>query len=262
MLDPDPSGGTPIAATFEQRAAVPAGTGPYLLQDARIHDRAALVRLVEAIHADGGTYHRLHLTPDLCIEGDYDMRRYVDLYGIPDDLAGLKVLDVGTAAGYFALECARRGGEVVAIDVWDSTPVQAIARCADVPISYVTKSIYDLDRGFGEFDLVVCGSLLLHLPDLFGAVSALRRVCRGRLCVSTACPPDSGTSERPTCDFLGQRGEDGNYYSYWDVSAAALRRMLLLTGFARLDHERHFLLESNEGRHPFAVPHVVMTARV
>ena len=42
--------------------------------------------------------HQLNLTPDLRIEGDYDMRRFVDAYAIAD-LSGLKVLDVGTGAG-------------------------------------------------------------------------------------------------------------------------------------------------------------------
>jgi hypothetical protein len=81
----------------------------YLLSDDQIRDRTALAGVAEAFRADGGTYHELNLRPDLRIPGDYDMRPYVDAYRIPDDLTGMTVLDVGTSAGYFALECARRG---------------------------------------------------------------------------------------------------------------------------------------------------------
>jgi SAM-dependent methyltransferase len=211
-------------------------------------------------NSTGGSYHQLHLTPEFTIEGDYDMRRYVDHYAIPADLSGLRVLDVGTASGYFALECARRGGDVTAIDIWDSTPVAEITTCTDVAIAYVQKNIYDLDASFGAFDLVVCGSLLLHLPDPFGAVTALRRVCAGRLCISSSAPPGSETDERPLCEFVASKAEGGGYYSYWDVSAAALRRMLLTADFARVENEGHFVLISEPGRPPYHTLHAVMTA--
>jgi tRNA (mo5U34)-methyltransferase len=235
---------------------------PSLLAEEQIRDRPALEQLVQAIHDWGGTYHQLNLRPDLRVLGDYDMTRYVDAYEIPDDLTGLKVLDVGTAAGYFALECARRGGDVVAIDVWDSPPIAEIVKSADLRIRYEKKNVYDLDEAFGQFDVVVCGSLLLHLPDLVGAVRALRRVCRGRLHISSACPADIGPAERPLCEFLGAKGEDGDYYTYWLVGEEALRRLLLLAGFARVDRGRHFNLTSGEGRHPFATPHIALTAFV
>ena len=235
---------------------------PFLLTEEQIRDRAALSRLVLDINSNGGTYHELNLTPDLHIEGDYDMRRYVDVYAISENLSGLKVLDVGTAAGYFALECARRGADVMAIDIWDSPPVRDIARYAARRVTYVKKSLYELDASFGQFDIVICGSVLLHLPDLLGAIRALRTVCRGCLCISTACTADSGQSDRPTCDFIALKGEDGDYYTYWLVSEAALRRMLLIGGFVRVANESHFTLTTNEGRHQFSTPHVVMTGFV
>jgi 2-polyprenyl-3-methyl-5-hydroxy-6-metoxy-1,4-benzoquinol methylase len=232
------------------------------LSEEQIRDRLALRQLVDEIAADGGTYHQLNLRPDLSVLGDYDMRRYVDAFHIPDDLTGLTVLDVGTAAGYFALECARRGGDVIAMDLWETTPVGQITKSVDVRIRYVQKNIYDLDPSFGQFDLVICGSLLLHLPDVLGAVAALRKVCRGRLCVSTACPDDSGQSPRPICDFVAAQADDGNYYTYWLTSEAALRQMLLVAGFSRVANQDHFVLTSNEGRHPYATRHVVMSAFV
>ena len=40
-------------------------------------------------------------------------------------------------------------------------------------------SVYDLSpETVGEFDVVVCGSLLLHLRDPLRALNAIRSVCR------------------------------------------------------------------------------------
>ena len=41
-------------------------------------------------------------------------------------------------------------------------------------------SVYELDPGsIGTFDVVVCGSLLLHLRDPLRALEAIRAVCDG-----------------------------------------------------------------------------------
>ena len=250
------------SATSETSGSTPLELSPFLLAEHQIRDREALAQLVREIYADGGTYHQLNLRPDLSIVGEYDMRRYVGNYHLPEDLTGLRVLDVGTAAGYFALECARRGADVVAIDLIDAPPLAHIIRFVDVPIRYVKKSVYELDASFGQFDVVICGSLLLHVTDLFGAIRALRTVCRGRLCISTACTDDSGRNSRPMCDFIGGKGVDGQYYTYWLASEAVLQQMLLATGFARVANQGHFRLENNKGRQHFATPHVVMTAFV
>jgi tRNA (mo5U34)-methyltransferase len=234
----------------------------YLLSSAQIRDLDGLKRVVDAINKSGGTYHQLNLTEELRFDGEYDMRRYVGYYNLPADMSGLKVLDVGTASGYFALECARRGGNVVSIDIWDYSPLKDVIAHTDVSIKYVKKSIYDLDETFGQFDVVICGSLLLHLPDQYGAIVALRKVCCGSLYVSTSCPPDSGETSRPICDFVAVKGKEGDYYTFWQVSEEALRRMILTAGFAKVSNETHFSLDSESNYNDFATPHVVMTGSV
>lgn len=221
-----------------------------------------LRQLIEEANKAGGTYHQLNLGDGLVIQGDYDMTQYLHHYKLPENLKGKTVLDIGTASGYFAIECARRGGKVTAIDIWDNPLITGLTEVLDFDIHYVKKSIYELDAGFGQFDLIVCGSLLLHLPDQFGAIQKIRSVCKGQAIVSTACTPDSMTNPQPACEFIGQKASDGDYWFYWSLSAAALTRMFLAAGFSRVENQEHFTLNTQESRVQYATPHVVVTGVV
>jgi 2-polyprenyl-3-methyl-5-hydroxy-6-metoxy-1,4-benzoquinol methylase len=217
---------------------------------------------VDFVNRAGGSYHRLDLGDGRVIRGTYDMTRYIDQYGIPDDLRGQTVLDVGTASGYFALECAARGADVTAIDMWPSSWLDELFALSSGTVRYVQKDIYDLDGAFGSFDLVICGSLLLHLPDQVGAVRALRRVARGQAVIATSCIEGSESETRPYCEFLGERATEGDYWSYWSLNAAALVRMCSVAGFSELRQVNHFVLEAESGPSGFVVPHVVVSVGV
>src|SRR5438874_6582233 len=62
-------------------------------------------------------YQTQELAPGLVTPGMFDLRPYVDRYGIPADLSGIRALDVGTFEGFWAFELERRGAEVTALDV-------------------------------------------------------------------------------------------------------------------------------------------------
>jgi SAM-dependent methyltransferase len=227
-----------------------------------LKDQNRCAELVRQTNQTGGTYHQLDLGQGLIIEGDYDMTQYLQYYPIPEDLTGKRVLDVGTASGFFALEAAKRGAEVVAIDIWprDGALFPAIIEATGSSIQYIEKNIYDLTPEFGLFDLVICGSLLLHLPDQFGAIQRLKAVCRGQLIISNACTEDSQTNPHPVCNFLGLPGTDGDYWHYWSVSGVALKRMLLTAGFTNVTEPVHFTLGAVPSRKHFATPHVLLSA--
>jgi hypothetical protein len=88
--------------------------------------------------------------------------------------------------------------------------------------------------------LVISGSLIVHLPDPLGAIRRLRGVCGGRTVISTVCPENQ--TGAPICEFVGESQEGGAYWAYWNISAEALRRMLLAAGFDHVEHQDHFTL--------------------
>ncbi|MGH3470009.1 MAG: class I SAM-dependent methyltransferase, partial [Thermocrispum sp.] len=156
----------------------------------------------------------------------------------------------------------RRGGQVTAIDVRHDRLLPQLIAAFDLPIDFAVQDVHQITAAFGEFDLVVCGTLLLHLADPLGALRALRTVTAGRLVISTTATPDSDTSDVPDLQFFGERAADGDYWSYWGISATALRRMALAAGFARVDHVTHFDIEPEAGFSGAAGRQVVLSAYV
>ncbi|MDQ6797967.1 MAG: class I SAM-dependent methyltransferase [Actinomycetota bacterium] len=218
--------------------------------------------LVDDLNRAGLTYHQFDFGDGLVVKGIYDMAKFLAHYNLPDDMSGMEVLDVGTASGFFALECTARGAKVTALDIWDTPPLFSLAPLMGAEITYVKKDLYTLDESFGQFDLVVCGSVLMHLHDLFGAVNALRRVCRGRAIISTAVMAESPTEARPLCEFVAAKATDGgDYWAYWSVTASALSRICTTAGFTGVENLEHYTLEAEDGAgYEYGVPHVVLTA--
>lgn len=243
MLTPKPKS--------SESAAVP----PSVPTDPAVVDQ--IKALAEEANRAGGGYHVMRPLPGIVVKGEYDMTPLLPAYHLPADLTGKTVLDVGTASGFFAMECARRGAQVTAIDLvlWD-TYHWSIAELMQWDVQRIQKDIYDLDPTFGQFDLVICGSLLLHLPDPLGAIRHLRAVCRGRTIVSTSCPEQE--TDLPICEFTGELQEGGAYWAYWNIGAAALRRMLLAADFDHVEHQDHFTLTPvPDHPHTWSVYHAV-----
>lgn len=160
--------------------------------------------LREAVASVPIWYHTMELAPGVVSPGWFDLRPIVDLLPWPD-VRGKRCLDIGTYDGFLAFEMERRGAaEVIAIDIpdhrdWDWPPdVRAhggenLAKIAgpekgggfliakEALGSKVERrpiSVYDLTPSLmGTFDVVTCGSLLLHLRDPLRALEAIRSIC-------------------------------------------------------------------------------------
>ncbi|MGY6710474.1 MAG: magnesium protoporphyrin IX methyltransferase [Rhizobiaceae bacterium] len=108
--------------------------------------------------------------------GRADMRSAL-LSVLPDDLAGWRVLDAGCGAGAMSVELARRGADVVGIDVAPS--IVDFARQslpADIGPGSILFAAGDmLSADLGRFDAVVAMDSLIHYePET--ALAALEKL--------------------------------------------------------------------------------------
>jgi SAM-dependent methyltransferase len=131
-------------------------------------------------------YHALELAPGRVTEGLFDLRPYVDRYGLPERMDGLRALEVGTWDGFWAFEMERRGASLVASrprrrarpGLAAAAPAGAIrgrargarfALAREILGSQVDRrclSVYAARPDeLGSFDVVLCGSVLIHLRD-------------------------------------------------------------------------------------------------
>jgi tRNA (mo5U34)-methyltransferase len=201
-------------------------------------------------------YHTIEVAPGVVTPGWFDLRPILD--GLPwPDVRGKRCLDVGTYDGQLAFELERRGAaEVVATDIsdhelWDWPPRIRARGAAALRVmageqkgqgfeiarellgSSVERtfiSVYDLSpETVGEFDVVVCGSLLLHLRDPLRALESIRSVCREEFmsCEQVQLWASLLLRRRPVLVFDGL-----SELLQWSVpNAAAHRTMLEASGF-------------------------------
>lgn len=106
-----------------------------------------------------------------------DRMRATLLAALGDDLRGQRVLDAGCGTGALALEAARRGAEVLAIDLSPTLVQLARERAASDPAAarIQFRSGDMLDAALGTFDQVVAMDSIIHY-EADDAVRVLARL--------------------------------------------------------------------------------------
>jgi len=123
-----------------------------------------------------------------------DRMRETLLSWLPPDLSGARVLDAGCGTGAFAIEAARRGARVVAIDLSPSLVEIARRRVADLPDATVLLDRIDfrsgdmLDPALGRFDHAVAMDSLIHydMHDMVRCLGLLAATTQGSIVFSFA----------------------------------------------------------------------------
>jgi magnesium-protoporphyrin O-methyltransferase len=106
-----------------------------------------------------------------------DKMRATLLGYLPVDLRGHRLLDAGCGTGALAVEAAKRGADVVAIDL-SATLVQLASQRVphDLGAGRIEFRVSDmLDPALGQFDWVVAMDSLIHYeaPDMAGMIASL-----------------------------------------------------------------------------------------
>jgi tRNA (mo5U34)-methyltransferase len=225
-------------------------------------------------------YHRIDLGDGVVTPGQYDLTPMLPHYGLPDDMAGLSVLDIGPAHGFFAFEFERRGAVVTTAELpsWSEHDVgpslqSQFESFGDRPVAYhrgafgfaiearrsrvnrLFCNVYDLTpERVGMHDLVFCASVLLHLTDPLRALFAIRKVCKHQAIICTGIDIAAHAVTEPRALFVGQ--PDGQ--AFWLPTVVCLEQMVRAAGFPRHERVSTFHLKSLDGL--FNTPHGTVRA--
>jgi tRNA (mo5U34)-methyltransferase len=208
----------------------------------------------------------------------FDLRSEIDRYQLPERLDGMRVLDVGTWDGFWAFEMERRGAaEVVAIDLDDERDLDwpAARRPETFPdklrgdgfrlahevygskVKREVVSIYEaLPEQLGTFDLIFCGSVLIHLRDPMLALERMAGLCGGQLILAEE------HTRRPGMLLSGAGARfTGNspWSTWWIPTARTWLEMVECAGFDDVRKHGAFNMRFRGKRK--GVPHVVIHAR-
>lgn len=154
----------------------------------------------------GPWFHNIELAPGIATRGiapapgpqpaDHPLRRWqVYREVLPADMRGMRVLDLGSADGFFALEMARRGALVLAQDSWGAmiARLRFAAQAAGLQDRIWTR-VGELTaiRPGERYDAVLALGLLYHLRHPFHDLEIIARAT-DLLWLETTLHPGEGS---------------------------------------------------------------------
>jgi len=216
------------------------------------------IDLEQRVRELGPWFHNINLggvwtAPDHFL-GDYPASKFARFAdGLPRDLTGKSVLDIGCNAGFYSIEMKRRGAaRVLGIDSDDRYLAQA-EFASDVlgfgDIEFRKLDVYDVAAIGERFDLVIFMGVLYHLRHPLLALDLIREhvagdmllfqsMQRGSKQVVEVAPDYEFTQSDqffetgyPKLHFV-EREYCGDWTNWWVPNRACSEAMLRSAGFA------------------------------
>ena len=195
-------------------------------------DRANNRKLVET-----GWWHSIELGAGRVTPGVRSLAELRELYasfGLPPDLRGKRVLDIGCWDGFFSFEAERRGAAVVAIDCLRRANFFEARAALGSRVEFHEMSVYELSRDrLGVFDVVLMLGVLYHLQHPLLALQKVCEVTRDIAVIESHVIDSFVSVPYPVMryyetDELGETDDN-----WWGPNVDCLERMLRTAGFRR-----------------------------
>ncbi len=153
--------------------------------------------------------------------------------GLPEDMSGMRALDLGCCDGFYSFVMEQRGAEVTSLDYRDvSQGGFGVARdLIGSRIEPQVATVYELaPERIGRFDVVLFLGVLYHLRHPILALDKIRGVTQagGMLFVESGIDPDR---EDPVATFHARDSWDGNWTNWFRPTDAAVLAWLDATEF-------------------------------
>jgi tRNA (mo5U34)-methyltransferase len=192
--------------------------------------------------AETGLYHSFRLPDGRILRGSMDLDwqfERVASFGLPEDLRGKTVLDIGPWDGFFTFEMERRGAAVTAIDYVDLDTFRELHRAFRSKARYLRMDVYELDaERLGTFDIVLCLGALYHFKH---PLAALEKICAitNEVCfVDTFVVDAEKRAPLPYMEFYEREELGGQFDNWCGPTVSAVEAMVRSAGFARAELKR------------------------
>jgi tRNA (mo5U34)-methyltransferase len=191
-------------------------------------------------------FQKIELFPGYFSPGWSDpVAEKLPFFGLPEDLTGLRVLDIGCAEGFFSFEAERRGArEVIAIDSFPDS-IRRFNIVRDARQSNATAflcNVYDLDpKRLGTFDVVLFYGVCYHLKHPQYALERILSICTGQLLFQTQTLEHPALNGIPWARFYPHGYMSGKQKELWDptvfwlFNSACCHAILDQVGFSAIE---------------------------
>jgi 2-polyprenyl-3-methyl-5-hydroxy-6-metoxy-1,4-benzoquinol methylase len=221
------------------------------------------------VEAEPYWFQKIEVLPGVLSPGWSDPRaEKLPYFGLPEDLTGKRVLDIGCAEGFFSFEAERRGArEVIGIDSFpDSVRRFNIVRAArQSNATAFLMNVYDLDpKRLGTFDVVLFYGVFYHLKHPQYALERIRSICTGDLLFQTHIYEEPAVKGTPWARFYphgymsGKNRDSWDPTVFWLFNSACCVAMLDHVGFTDLkiisDDPKPFVMSAKSPERSPGVP--------
>ncbi len=220
-------------------------------------------------------YHKITLPDGTVTPGHEPMipEKAWEIYGLPEDLTGKLVLDVGAWDGYWTFEALKRGAKCVrAIDDfsdreegewclegqrhWDTFDFCRDQFGYDSEQCYHPRegmSVYELEPG-QHFDIVFCFGVMYHLRHPLLGLDKMAEACApgGQIFIESAVcdfysPYRGGIGNgyalgQSVMEFYPTDNYAGRYSNWWSPTLMCLAQMVYAAGFDKV--ESRYLMDT------------------
>ncbi len=165
-----------------------------------------------------------------------ELRENYSRFGLPEDLNGKRLLDIGCWDGFYSFESEKRGAQVVAVDCWRPENFFRARDALKSRVDFHEMSVHEITREkLGSFDIVFFLGVLYHLRHPLLALEQICEITRETAIIETHVIDNVFPTDHPIMEFYEFDELGGQYDNWWGPNIECLTRMTRSAGFARVE---------------------------
>lgn len=187
----------------------------------------------------GSWWHSIDLGNGLVTSGVHSLTEMQSLYqslGLPENLSGKTLLDIGCWDGFYTFETERHGAQVTSVDCWHPSNFFTAREALKSRAEFHEASVYEIGKDrLGSFDIVLFMGVLYHLRHPLLALENVCELTRDFAIIESHIIDKMREGDEPAMEFYEFDELGGQYDNWWAPNFECMVQMARSAGFARLE---------------------------